>query len=502
MLSKFGFHHFIFALLPILFLYLDNIDELPLKSVLAPIFLTLGITFGIWLIIRFVIGERKTSLIITFSVIILIVFAYARSFIITSGDSGLQILASNYILMPIFLIILGLGVFSIIKKTISSDATSIINVVSIVIVGFIIFQSSMYYNQNQYDLEVVDEYLDVEIVYFDEKFERPDVFFILLDAYSGERILEEDFKFKNDSFYTMLEDRGFHIQRNSLSNYPNTEFALPSILNMSYLDFLVDVLGTDSTDRTLAQTIWNENKVMNIFYQNGYDIFGFHHENGSSSDMVKEQFCMYPLEISSEFGYTFSSFYMPIAAIRSTILDEIRYFTIDCTFEEMKGFEKEGKNPVYVHMHISFPHPSFIYDSKGNRISIIDAAYDRYDKKFKDAYIQQTMYANTKTIEIIDSLQERYSDSVIILMSDHGGRFGVNWDNPEQIDYQRGFNNLSAFYFPGKEYNEDNISPVNVFRQFFNLYFETEYEILDDRQIWYSPETPYVQYDVTDKIQQ
>ncbi len=499
-LSKFGFHHFIFALLPILFIYIDNINELQFKSVLVPIFITLTIIAAIWLILKLIFGERKSSIILTLLVIVFIVLAHVRGSIISEDNSSILFLASNYVLVPIFGSIAILGIIFIIRKNIPSEITSIINVVSIAVIAFMIFQSSMYYSQNQYDLEIVDEFLDVKIVEFDKKYDRPDVFLILLDAYSGETILEEDYGFNNSQFYKSLEERDFHIQKNSLSNYPNTEFALPSLMNMNYVDFLIDIVGKESKDKTLAQKIWDENKVMEVFYSNGYDVFAFHHENGAASNMVKKEFCKYPLEFSTEFGYIFAQYYMPISMVRTLILDEIRYYTIDCTFDEMKNFEKDGDSPTYVHMHISFPHPSFVYDSEGNRISIIDASYNRYDKKFKDAYIDQSIYANKKSLEIIDALQGRYPEAVIILMSDHGGRFGINWDDPKLIDYYRGFNNLSAFYFPGKDYDDGNISPVNIFRHFFNLYFDSEYEILDDRQIWYSPETPYIQHDVTDKI--
>ena len=43
-------------------------------------------------------------------------------------------------------------------------------------------------------------------------------------------------------------------------------------------------------------------------------------------------------------------------------------------------------------------------------------------------------------------------------------------------------------------------SPDFVFEFFFNSYLEMNYEILDDRQIWYSMEKPFDHTDVTDLI--
>ena len=102
---------------------------------------------------------------------------------------------------------------------------------------------------------------------------------------------------------------------------------------------------------------------------------------------------------------------------------------------------------------------------------------------------------------MIDSIQQKDDSAVIIVMSDHGGRLGINWENPTVMDYNRGLNNISALYFPGHE-NEipEEIAAVNTFRVFFNTYFNTDYEILEDRQMWYVPEQPYDQTDVTEKL--
>jgi hypothetical protein len=86
-------------------------------------------------------------------------------------------------------------------------------------------------------------------------------------------------------------------------------------------------------------------------------------------------------------------------------------------------------------------------------------------------------------------------------MSDHGGRFGVNWAEPSEMDYFRGLENLYALYFPGKESDiPTSISTVNTFRVFFNTYFNTNYEILDEKFYWYEPESPFIQKDVTEFI--
>jgi hypothetical protein len=151
-------------------------------------------------------------------------------------------------------------------------------------------------------------------------------------------------------------------------------------------------------------------------------------------------------------------------------------------------------------MHLKLPHQPFVFDSEGNKVEN-PISSNRFDSELKNAYLQQLIFTNKKTLEIIDEIQKRNSDDVIILMSDHGSRLGVDWYNPSEMDYFRGFNNLHALYFPGQESNLPTyIASVNTFRIFFNTYFNTNYEILNEKFIWYFPEIPFTQNDVTELV--
>ena len=177
--------------------------------------------------------------------------------------------------------------------------------------------------------------------------------------------------------------------------------------------------------------------------------------------------------------------YLPVSSIRTSILEDTHHENLTCFFDTMMNFEKNNEKPLYMHMHVRFPHQPLIFDSEGERV-MNPLSTNRFDSALKDAYLQQLIFANKKTIEIVDSIQQKNSDAVIIVMSDHGSRFGIDWHNPSEMDYFRALNNLNAVYFPGKESHFPmDISTVNVFRILFNLYFEVDYEILDEKQIWY-----------------
>jgi len=499
MFSRFGFHHLIFALLPVLFLFLDNIHEIPFDDILFPLLISFLIVVIPWLFLKKFIGERKSAVILSLIILLVMIFAFVRSELIYHEIVEIRFLTKNIILIPIFSIIAIFGVFYIKRKNFSSNITSILNVASITVISMIILNSGIFYMENDLSFQESQKLLDVSIFEANDSIQKPDVYLLLLDAYSGDITLKNDFEFDNFEFYEQLTERGFLVQKDSLSNYPNTALSMPSIMNMNYLDFIPKLQGEESKDLRLTQQLWKENKVMQVFHANEYQIYSFHGRSGSSSDMVSENFCKYEFDLNPELMGALVGHYVPISLVRITFLETQHYDTITCALDTMINFEKKTDDPIYVHMHIRFPHPPLVFDSDGNKIDE-PISTNRFDSELKDAYLQQLIFANKKTIEIVDSIKQKNSDAIIIVMSDHGGRFGVNWYDPSEIDYFRALSNLNAVYFPGKDHFSMDISPVNLFRIIFNLYFESDYDILEEKQIWYVPEKPFNHTDITEII--
>ena len=84
----------------------------------------------------------------------------------------------------------------------------------------------------------------------------------------------------------------------------------------------------------------------------------------------------------------------------------------------------------------------------------------------QNAYLEQLKFASKKTLEIIDSIQERSSENIIIIISDHGYRYYINWENPTVDDYIRGFNNLSCILFAWRRKARNNCTS-----EYFSNYF-------------------------------
>jgi len=103
------------------------------------------------------------------------------------------------------------------------------------------------------------------------------------------------------------------------------------------------------------------------------------------------------------------------------------------------------------------------------------------DPKDLHLYLGQLQFVNIKMKEVLEKLTEIENPPIIIIQSDHGGRV-FKYENNYGIllSYH---NNFKAYYFPdeGRNIEFETTTPVNSFRILFNLLFDDEYELLEDR---------------------
>lgn len=492
MLSKLPIHTFLFSLFPIMFFFQGNLHEIPFGDLIFPLFLSISITFLSWVILRKFIGSQRSGLIISLIIMSFINLGNIRFFISDNPTESLQSSVEGQILVSILLLVNVIGIIYFLKKHKLDAKTSIANVISMTMIGVLIFSITSFSITTADDNSLAN-LSDIPVQISDVE-NKPNIYFIILDEYAGFIQLKNDFNFDNSNFSIELEKRDFFVGTESFSNYPNTSLSVPSIMNMIYFDFIPDKLGKDSKNIRVVEKMINENNVMKILQSNGYKITTLDGVVGriSNTYLADITLCSSIFDINPDIRKNFALVYVPIVGLQDLVFNEVIRNKLECSFSALIDFNEDPKNPDFVVAHLRFPHSPYIYDSFGNSVSI----NDRGDK---NAYLEQLKFANKKTLEMIDSIQERSSENIIIVISDHGYRPYINWENPTIDDYIRGFNILDAYYLPGEEKHE-KIAPVNIFRTIFNLYLEMDYEILDDRQIWYSQERVFDHDDVTDLI--
>ena len=139
-------------------------------------------------------------------------------------------------------------------------------------------------------------------------------------------------------------------------------------------------------------------------------------------------------------------------------------------------------SPKFVFAHLMIPHQPYVFGPNGEPLISKTLTLEfKPDPLNLDLYLGQLQFVNIKMKEVLEKLTEIENPPIIIIQSDHGGRVFESENNYERIlSY---LNNFKAYYFPdeGRNIEFETTTPVNSFRILFNLLFDDEYELLEDR---------------------
>jgi len=487
-------HPFMFAILPIFFLFSYNVGSVFPNEIIPSLLLVIFITFVIWIVLSFVLKSRIKSGLIT-SLGLVIFFYYGHSFIELHKLLQLDVLDLHSILLITSFILLGLGAYYIIKtKKPLDNLTMIVNVIAIAMVMVSFVNIGEFYLFENYSLNDQVEGLDETPIRIVNAENFPDIYYIIFDGYAGSNALQYFMNFSNTEFIDSLTKKGFHVATESYSNYGDTAFSIPSLVHMKYLNYLADDVGINSTDKMILYEVSRENEVLQYLNSKGYTIFNI--ESGAKYSKAFNQVDYHLCSNKNPFE---SDFQMML--IRTTMINPIhvQMFSGDkrdrvlCGFSELDKIVDRDEHPKLVYAHFNIPHGPFIFDENGGIenakfLTLGDPDPYRYGH---DLYLGQLKFANKKIMPILEKLINLEPPPIIILQSDHGFR-GREWQNEEEFVLSW-FNNFKAYYFPdkGRNLEFESTTSVNTFRILFNLYFDEKYEILEDKIYYADRKTPF-----------
>ena len=127
------FHPFLIAIFPVLIIYSQNIGRVNFEELVLPIVLVLIFSIILYYTLKIILkNPNKSALIVT--IILILLFSYGHIYYLLNDTSidGFD-LGRNRYLIPVFGLALVLSIiFTIRSKRIFDNATSILNVISIV----------------------------------------------------------------------------------------------------------------------------------------------------------------------------------------------------------------------------------------------------------------------------------------------------------------------------------------------------------------------------------
>jgi len=497
--QTFPIHVVFLAIFPVIFLFSENMHEFVPTDIIVPLLIIIPISLIVFFILKLILKDsNKAALIVSIGLVLFFTYGHfyniIKGFTILDEDIGRH----RYIIIPFILGII-IPIYFIIKSKINfQNITKIVNGISIVLVVLVLINITIF------AMTEIESYSTIHYEPSDDPIELhkstnpPDVYYIILDEYGGPETMK-NLNYDNSQFYEFLKEKKFIIPEKSTSNYPMTHSSIPSTMNMEYVNDLSNILGKDSkTYLPLREMLYNSQVIKN-FKSLGYDIIIF-----ESGFVPSKNFVLVDDIICHEEGEIDSILFDAIT--RTSI---IGYFVerheeqkirdrINCAFSEIKTIGNNKDEPIFAFVHMLIPHPPNVFGPNGEAVIPGNPiSSEIWDEKI--AYIDQVKFVNKEIVKVVEKILDENEKSIIIIQSDHGSGFDVDWKNPDESMVLQRLSILNAYYVPEISENQfyENITPVNSFRIIFNDYFNGSYKILEDRNYWNTGDAPWDFHDVT-----
>lgn len=334
---------------------------------------------------------------------------------------------------------------------------------------------------------------------------KPDIYYFVFDRYGRQDILEQYFNFQNKSHIDYLKSSGFWVGDESYANYPNTFLSLSSSLNMTYLDFLTNMLGDRQGDQVnVYRQLLQDNQLARFLKSQDYKYVLY---GGSWDPLQKRGIADENYNLLADFDEFHLYIYERTLfnAIRGVVENQ-QLFTGTERFNKISlnldyrlhriNRQKNQSQPLFVFGHFLLPHPPYVFSPECDPYSLSTSSQQVHE----DGYLSEIQCANNVMKSLVSEIQSRQErPAVIIFQSDEGPYLPLKYFNlvgesiPESFDsYFIHGAILNTVYLPQKEdptkpadYSNvgfrPNLSPINTMRIILNYYFDTNLPILPDK---------------------
>jgi hypothetical protein len=505
-------HTLLFSILPILFLFDQNKDQVIFFDILFP----MATSFSFGILFTLLLGWRlkdSTKAGIVVSVFYILFFSLGNVFnLLEFYRIGNVSIGRFRYLMPVWVILfIGSAVFIIKTRKSLYGLVKVLNIYTLFLFFFLMIKISAY----EFNLEIRQKGNQVIEIKENNKSAlanvavSPDIYYIVLDAYASSTTLKDIYGYDNNQFTDYLVKKKFFITSKSRSNYAMTFLSLTSSLNMDYINCnMTDMTGLDNIDQKVHYRMIKNNRVMSFLKSKGYQFINI----STWGPTIDNKFA----DMNFHFSDTWNDF--TVSLIQTTFLrpftDHFKTFENNKREKILYAFSKLAdinkiEGPKFIFAHILCPHSPYVFGQNGELV--LEATHQREEiiSNEKDKYLNQLIFVNKKIEILIDEILSNSTiDPIVIFQGDHGPSSSfslpeqVGWANPTKINLKERMGIFNAYHLPkgGDAFLYDSISPVNSFRLIFNFYFHEDFKMLNDRSYYSTYECPYKFIDVTDKV--
>jgi hypothetical protein len=291
--------------------------------------------------------------------------------------------------------------------------------------------------------------------------QSPNIYYIMTDSYARQDQLLNLFHYDNSPFLGYLKEHGFYVADQAYSNYPETFLSLSSSL---WMDYPVTEKSPKFSDRHMFYSIiQGHNPVVTYLKAHGYAYLHMGAGKWAGSKCSgNEDLC---LANNDELKIAFYSM-TPVAYFKRT------YSITTAAFLEQNLDLIAQYQSFFLLAHIHSPHPPRTFDTNCQQ-SLGKPNLTLWNKSSKPAYLNDVRCTNQQLIRVLDTILARDPQAIIVLHSDHGTAYSVNWQGPidqwSREAFEERFSILMALRLPAdcRQTLYPSLSPVNIFRVTF-----------------------------------
>lgn len=445
---------------PTFFLWAQNVKEAGIKEIIIP-----EIIFIICALVMLAVGMviwRNIKTAAVFSVVgglFFVNFGMICEFV----HEKIPAIRYRYLLLIAIAVIVTITFFVHKFSTIAEDLLKIIVIVFSMLIAFnyITAFPTVVKKINSGKI-VTEDYLQDTESYTG----KSNIYYLLCDEYASFAQLKEEFDFSNNEFKNKMIDLGFNISENSFNDDCSTSIVMANLMQLEYL------ATADSTSVEL-ENLTKNGKVQNILKQRGYTLRGIGDTAwlGFNSDLAVNESARTAEGENLTFLALKNSFIGKFMESRVDLENMKNMTLIKDSFEALEELEIKPDSNVFTMFYVCAPHHPYYFKEDGSVNK--EEYWTNYDGNNDESYVGMIKYINERLIKAVSKIVREDPNSIIIICSDHGNRFGIsNADKTTQI--------LNLLYYKNEILNDfEGLSGLNTLIYIFNREFDLNMDYVD-----------------------
>ncbi|HEX2980403.1 MAG TPA: hypothetical protein VHO48_09075, partial [Anaerolineaceae bacterium] len=272
------FHPLILSIYPVTALLASNAAQVRPQVAARAALLSLAFGLVVYACLRWIVRDTGRAALLA-SLALVLFFTYGHVYGLVEGQQVLGLRVGRHlVLAAVWLLLLAGGGWSILRQARAvSTWNLVLNGSAAVLLVMVLVQLAPLGLRKDWVNAPASAPTEMAQSGLLSDADRPDVYYIILDAYGREDVLRERYGFDNQPFLDSLRALGFVIPECTQSNYANTVMSVSSTFYMQPLEEFSDLIarGDQERDWITYQGYLRDNPVRRNFESLGYKTVAF-----------------------------------------------------------------------------------------------------------------------------------------------------------------------------------------------------------------------------------